>query len=298
MDRSAFIVQAVLVERRSVRKVAKEHGISKTWLYQLLARYQNEGEAALIRRSRRPHHTPTKVGPELENEIVELRKQLSDFGTDSGADTIHTHLVRRHGRAPCSVSTVWRVLSRRGFIVPEPHKRPKSATCRFEAALPNETWQMDMTHFCLGGGEGAEILNVIDDYSRLCVASKAFYVTTAADVVTTFYEAAAQYGFPASVLSDNGCIFVASARGDRGALATELATLGIVFKHSRVNHPQTCGKVSRDSTRPTRSSWRSRSQRPSRHCKSASTPSPPTTTTSVHTAPRAAGHRAPPTRLE
>ena len=62
-------------------------------------------------------------------------------------------------------------------------------------------------------------------------------MTTAALVVTTFYESAARYGFPASVLSDNGAIFIASFRGDRGALSTELARLGIVFKHSRAYHP-------------------------------------------------------------
>jgi transposase InsO family protein len=245
VELAAFVVQAVLVEKRSVRQVAREHGISKTWLYELLARYRCGGEAALAKRSRRPRHSPTKVSLDLENEIVELRKQLADFGTECGADTIHTHLCRRYPTPPCSVSTIWRVLSRRGFIVPEPHKRPKSSFVRFEAALPNECWQMDMTHYELASGAGVEILNVIDDHSRLCVASNAFPVTTAADVVTTFYEAAGKYGFPASVLSDNGCIFVASARGDRGALATELATLGIVFKHSRVNHPQTCGKVER-----------------------------------------------------
>lgn len=245
MELAEFVVQAVLVEKRSVRQVAQEYGISKTWLYELLARYRQGGEEALRKKSRRPLHVPRKVSASLEDEIVALRKELAEFGTECGADTIHTHLCRRHGKAPCSVSTVWRVLSRRGFIVSEPHKRPKASYLRFEAELPNECWQMDMTHYELSTGESVEILNVIDDHSRLCVASKAFPVTTAADVVATFYEAAGQYGFPASVLSDNGCIFVASARGDRGALATELASLGIVFKHSRVNHPQTCGKVER-----------------------------------------------------
>ena len=70
-------------------------------------------------------------------------------------------------------------------------------------------------------------------------------MTTTALVVSIFYESAAKYGFPASVLSDNGAIFTASFRGDRGALSTELARLGIVFKHSRPYHPQTCGKVER-----------------------------------------------------
>ncbi len=57
-----------------------------------------------------------------------LRKQLCEFGVDAGPDTIHTHLVAAHGgQPPCSVSSIWRMLKRRGFIVPEPHKRPKSS---------------------------------------------------------------------------------------------------------------------------------------------------------------------------
>jgi transposase InsO family protein len=246
VELAAFVVQAVVFEGRSVREVARAHGISKTWLYELLARYRADGEAGLVARSRRPQRSPTRVPEAVEDEIVQLRKQLSEFGAEAGPDTIHTHLVRAHdGIAPCSVSSVWRILTRRGFIIPEPHKRPKSSYVRFEANLPNECWQMDVTHVPLRNGRTVEVLNIIDDHSRLCLTSRVFPVTTAADVVAAFYDAARTYGFPASVLSDNGAIFTASFRGDRGALATELALHGIVFKHSRPYHPQTCGKVER-----------------------------------------------------
>ena len=246
MELAEFVVKAVLTEKRSVREVARAHGVSKTWLYELLARYKRGGEEALLKQSRRPHRSPTQLSIELEDEIVDLRKTLFESGFDFGADTIRTHLERAHGGvAPCSISSIWRVLSRRGFVIPEPHKRPKSSSLRFEAALPNECWQMDMTHVRLDSGRKVEVLNLIDDHSRLCVASRAFLVVTSASVVETFYQSAAQLGFPAAVLSDNGAIFTASFRGDRGALATELAMLGITFKHSKPAHPQTCGKVER-----------------------------------------------------
>ena len=167
------------------------------------------------------------------------------MSTPGPTRSTRTSRTPTRGIAPCSVSSVWRILTRRGFITPEPHKRPKSSYVRFEAALPNECWQMDVTHVLLKNGRSVEVLNVIDDHSRLCLASRAFPVTTAADVVAAFYEIAQHYGFPASVLTDNGAIFTASFRGDRGALATELAQRGIVFKHSRPYHPQTCGKVER-----------------------------------------------------
>jgi transposase len=38
MEMAAYLVAAVEIEGLSVRKVAKDHGVSKTWLYELVAR--------------------------------------------------------------------------------------------------------------------------------------------------------------------------------------------------------------------------------------------------------------------
>jgi len=177
---------------------------------------------------------------------VALRKELSELGVDAGAHTIHYHLGRRHRRskrAVPSVATIWRVLSRRGFVTPQPHKRPKNSWRRFQAELPNECWQADTTHWALADGRDVEILNVLDDHSRLLVSSRAFKNTKAADVVETFHEAAAELGLPASMLTDNGAIFTAESRNGACAIELELIALGIDYKHSRPYHPQTCGKV-------------------------------------------------------
>lgn len=244
MDLAGYVINAVLVEGRSVRDVAAAHGLSKSWVYELLARYRADGEAGLVPRSKRPHTSPTQVGAALEEEIVGLRKHLAEEGFDAGPQTLHYHLSRRGGPVP-SVSTIWRILTRRGFIVPQPHKRPRCSFVRFEAALPNECWQADTTHWHLDHTTDVEILNIIDDHSRLVVASRAFTTTKAADVVATFYEAAARWGLPASMLTDNGAIFTAATRNGRCAMETELDLLGIIYKHSRPYHPQTCGKVER-----------------------------------------------------
>ena len=116
------------MEGRGVREVARDHGVSKTWLYELLARYESEGEAGLVARSRRPHRSPTKVADRFEDEIVRIRKQLTEAGYDAGAETISVHLRRAHRRAKVpSTATIWRVLKARGFVTPEPHKRPESS---------------------------------------------------------------------------------------------------------------------------------------------------------------------------
>jgi transposase InsO family protein len=243
MDLGRYLVERHLREGTPVAELAGAHGVHRSWLYKLVARYRTEGEAGLEARSRRPHRSPTRITDRFEDQIVALRKQLTEAGFDAGAQTIHTHLARTHDSPP-SVSTIWRVLNARGFVTPQPHKRPRSSYIRFVAELPNECWQMDVTHWPLADGTNAEILNMIDDHSRLCVAATAFRVVNAHDVVATFH-AAAIWGYPASVLSDNGAVFTATYRGGIGAMESELCALGITFKHSRPYHPQTCGKIER-----------------------------------------------------
>jgi transposase InsO family protein len=244
MDKARYLVEAHVREGRSVAELAATHGVHRSWLYKLLARHRAEGAAGLVPRSRRPRTSPAAMASSLADEIVLLRANLLAQGLDAGALTLQWHLARRHGAVP-STSSIWRVLRRRGLVVPEPHKRPRSSLVRFQAALPNECWQTDMTHWALASGQGCEIVNFIDDHSRLCLASVAQAVTTAVEVGEIFQQARAAYGSPAAVLTDNGAIFTAEPRGGKVVLQTELERLGIQHKHARPYHPQTCGKVER-----------------------------------------------------
>ncbi len=144
MNLGRYVVDAVVIEGPSAREVARAHGVSKSWVCELVARYHAGGYPALEPKSRRPASVPTRTSDELEDEIVLLRKQLADDGLDGGAQTIHYQLSLRRETVP-SVATIWRVLKRRGFVVPQPHKRPRSSWTRFEASLPNECWQSDMS---------------------------------------------------------------------------------------------------------------------------------------------------------
>jgi transposase InsO family protein len=240
-----LVITAVALEGRSKSAVARDYGVSRRWVQKLLARYAAEGEAACEPRSRRPHGNPARIPAAREDEIIEVRKALTEAGLDAGAATIAVHLSRRHGSSP-AISTIWRVLVRRGFVLPQPHKRPRASIIRFEADQPNERWQADITHWRLRGGADVEILNVVDDHSRLLVASDARHSFTAADVVVSFATAAEAHGLPASVLTDNAAVFTAASRGQGWvALERELIGLGVRLGHSRPYHPQTCGKVER-----------------------------------------------------
>ena len=244
MDLARFLVDAVVMERRSCREVARAHGVSKSWVAALVSRFRAGGYEAIAPRSKAARTVANRSSAELEDRVVRLRKELSDEGFDGGAQTIHYHLSLTESSPP-SVSTIWRILKRRGFIQAQPHKRPKSSYVRFEASLPNEMWQSDVTFFELKDGTKVEILNFLDDFSRVCVASKVLATTSAPNVVTTLYEAGGAWGLPAALLTDNGAIYTASYRHGYSAMESELFHLGIDYKHSRPYHPQTCGKVER-----------------------------------------------------
>lgn len=70
MDLGRYVVEAVLREGRSYREVARAHGVSKSWVAKLVARYREGGYEALRPRPKVAHHIPHRTSPELEDEIV------------------------------------------------------------------------------------------------------------------------------------------------------------------------------------------------------------------------------------
>lgn len=244
MDKARYLVEAHVLEGRSVSELAAAHGVHRSWIYKLLGRYRKGGLQALEPRSRRPRSCKHETPPRTVRRIVELRAELEAQGHDAGAETIAYHLAQYDQEVP-SVSTIWRILRREGLVVAQRQKRPRCSLTRFEAQLPNELWQADITAWQLASGEVVEILNQIDDHSRLFLGCDAYPRVKAADVVASFHKAGELHGLPASLLTDNGAVFVGCYRGGKVLLEYELERLGIEFKNSRPYHPQTCGKVER-----------------------------------------------------
>jgi transposase InsO family protein len=239
-----MVVDSVLLEGRSMRETALAYGVSKSWVYELVRRYRAGGAPSLEARSKRPHSNPRQMSHDVEEAIVALRKELLDIGEDAGAETIKWHLAKRRDDVP-SASAIYYALKRRGFITPEPRKRPNASYVRFEADLPNECWQADMTHWQLDDGTEVEIINFIDDHSRVVVACEVHHVVKADHVRELFKKACLIWGTPASVLTDNGAIFNAAHRKGRSGFESDLLAAGVLYKHSTPYHPQTCGKVER-----------------------------------------------------
>lgn len=234
------LVVEVELDGLNVTEFCREHGIS-TWLfYQLRKRYAAEGEAALEPRSRAPKTVANRTPGWVEDLVVDLRKELDDAGLDAGPATIVFHLEGRIGRGVSvpSESTIWRILTRRGFVIPEPKKAPKHAYRSFAAERANECWQLDDITWELADGSEVKIITLVDDCTRICPGLKAVETVNGNTAFEAFSDAADRWGWPTRFLSDNASAY-------KHTLAAALGALGVDARHGRPEHPQTQGKVER-----------------------------------------------------
>jgi transposase len=256
VSKARLVITAVVVQGRGIRETARTYNVSPGWVSRLVARYRAEGETAFQPRSRRPRTQPRAIPAATAELVIRLRRELTCQGLDAGSHTIAWHLAEQY-HLTVSEATIWRTLKRAGLITPEPKKKPKTAYMSFAAEQPNQMWQVDFTHYRLTRPDGTpgtdvEILCFLDDHSRYAISVTCHRRVTGPVVVAVFRQAVADQGVPASVLSDNGMVFTTRFSGGRAGRGTingfqaELRQLGVIEKHSRPNHPTTCGKVCED----------------------------------------------------
>lgn len=220
--------------------------ISRKTFYKWRARFVAQGVDGLAERSRRPHWSPNATLAAVEDEIIVIRKRLAEEGADNGPDSIRFELCARGVAAPAR-STIARVLTRRGQVLPAPRKRPRCSRHRFVYARPNECWQSDWTGWQLADGAPVAIAGTLDDHSRLLVGLGAGPGDGDAELVWSVMAAAiGRYGVPQRSLTDNGLCYSTARRGlSASAFETNLRALGCQPITSSPYRPQTCGKIER-----------------------------------------------------
>jgi len=246
-EKNLVIVRSVLDQGMTVKTAATKFGTSPQWINTLIRRYQTNGPAGLEPQSRAAKTSPHTTNQIIEARIIELRKSLTINGSDNGPETIKWHLEKEGLHAP-AISTIRRILHRAGLITPEPRKRPRNSYIRFQAELPNECWQSDITHWFLADGTRVEILDFLDDHSRALLHLEAKTAFKGSDIVTAMQNLINTHGAPASTLTDNGLVFttrLATWQGAKNGFEKLLEANQIDQKNGKPNHPQTQGKVER-----------------------------------------------------
>lgn len=236
--RQEFVMLA-LQEGANIRQLCRRFAISPDTAYTLLARYQQEGMDGLQDRSRRPLHSPTQTDPAMEDAVCAVRVAHPAWG----GRKIRRVLLNQGATAVPAASTITGILRRHELLDPtqSANHRPWQ---RFEAAAPNDLWQMDFKgHFALRDGR-CHPLTVLDDHSRYSLAVEACGDEQTGTVQARLIPLFARYGLPWQILADNGPPWGDIHRGYT-QLTVWLRRVGISVTHGRPYHPQTQGKEER-----------------------------------------------------
>ena len=229
--------------RGAVTAFCIEHQISRKTFYAILARAKAEGQAAVLEpRSRRPRTSPNRIAEEIKQQALGVRTALESSGLDYGPVSVHDKMLALGMTPVPSVATLARIFREKGVARLEPKKRPRSAWRRFVYPAPNACWQLDATEYVLAGGRKCVIFQLLDDHSRLAVASLGETSDAAIAVVN---KGIAAHGVPQRLLSDNGNALNPSRRGALGRLVTHLKALGVEPITGKPYKPTTQGKNER-----------------------------------------------------
>lgn len=248
-SKNRAIVLAVTEGAMTTSQAATHFDTSPRHIRRLLAQYRQHGLKGLEPKSGKPHHNPNATNQQTINQIIKLRHKLQNEGLDNGPQSIWNHLPNENRPSP---TTIWRILKRANLITPQPQKRPKNSYHRFQADLPNQTWQSDFTHVQLKNGTDTEVITWLDDHSRYLLHVSAHPHITCQTVVQTFTQTAKIHDLPASTLTDNAMVYTTRlARGNNtrnnqpNAFEQLLDELNITQKNGAPAHPTTQGKIER-----------------------------------------------------
>jgi transposase InsO family protein len=242
----AKLIQHHLAHHDSLRASATTFGVSDKTVRKWLQRARESGfPKRLEDRSSVPRRQPRKTSPQLEEQILALRRQRRSYA--------QMLMV-----LPISKATLSRILQRHGLNRLAALDPPKPPVVRYERAAPGELLHLDIKklgRFHQPGvratgdrshrnpGAGVESLHVaIDDHSRLAFASlfpneKTPSVLAALHQSIDFYKA---HGIHIqSVLTDRGSSYRSKL------FAASCQELGLQHLFTKPYRPQTNGKAER-----------------------------------------------------
>ena len=147
-------------------------------------------------------------------DIIALATQYGRYGYRR-----ITALLERSGWV-VGIKRVHRIWRREGLKVP--HKQPKrgrlwlnDGSCiRLRPEHPNHVWSYDFVEDCTHNGRKYRMLNIIDEFTRECLAIRVSRRLKAVDVIDALTDLFILRGIPGHIRSDNGPEFIAKALRD------------------------------------------------------------------------------------
>jgi len=237
MDERREFVRLAMQEGANRRELCRRFGIHPDTGYKWIGRWAFNGE--LADRSRRPHWSPSRTDPAVEERIVAIRDAHPAWGARKIARCLEDEGI---GRPACS--TVHQVLRRHDRIGTP--LGGAAAHQRFEMAAPNLLWQMDFKGWvALVDESRCHPLTVLDDHSRYSLCLEACANEQGNTVQERLEPTFRRYGLPDAVFVDNGSPWGDASGQHWTRFGVWLLKLGIAVLHSRPYHPQSRGKNER-----------------------------------------------------
>jgi len=225
--------------------LCRAFGISRKTGYKIVDRYQACGIQGLTDRSRRPFRYANKLPFQVENFILNVKREHSSWG----ARKIRERLKRRFSGIPLPAkSTIHAVLDRHGLGTRRGRiRRRAQGTALSLGDRPNELWCTDYKgEFQLGNQHYCYPLTITDHASRFLLACEALPSTKEPYAFTVFERLFKERGLPANIRSDNGVPFSsAHALFHLSRLAVWWLRLGIGIERIQPGRPHQNGRHER-----------------------------------------------------
>ena len=241
--RIAYLVRQARTGFRtdSLGQMAARWGVSRRRLNQVLQRARALGGAPLLKTTRRPAEPPLTSAEIAE---IELERQR----TRRGATKLYQALLRRGVRIP--KMKIYRYAKAQGWVTPNVRKQRHRRYVRYERAHSGSLLHGDYHRTT---DQHPHCILWEDDASRRVLSGGEFPAATTEGAIATLREAlerARSWNLDVrEVNTDRGSQFFANpyplAERTDHAFGRFLASFGIRHVVSRVNHPQTNGKLER-----------------------------------------------------
>jgi len=174
--------------------------------------------------------TQRHSGKVVDLEEAKLRHRLREIAAEHirWGRRMAYRLLRREGWS-VNHKRVQRLWREEGLQRPTPRKRKRARPAdgsvrRHRSEYPHQVWAMDFQFDATADGRRLKFLNVIDEYSRFCLAIRVGRRCKAKDVVAVLEELTSLYPAPTFIRSDNGPEFLSQALRDWCETSTTTST--------------------------------------------------------------------------
>ncbi len=162
-----------------------------------------------IRSTQRYQSLPNQVQEKLESRVIELATEYGRYGYRQVTDLLN---MEGWSVGKDRVFSIWQ---REGLKVPQ--KQPKRSrlwladgSCiRLRPEFKNHVWSYDFVSEQTHDGRKFKILNIIDEFTRECLASHVARRIRSQDVILILADLFLKHGIPKHIRSDNGPEFIA-----------------------------------------------------------------------------------------